>query len=158
MFRAATQRSRDGAVRLRVRAILAPLRETPALVAVPCGVIGTILLFAAVVLPTAPPPQVSYTSHTAPGLYACAACGSVLFDSDDKFRSTTRWPSFRRAVDGAVATRPDHSFGLDRVEALCARCGAHLGHVFADGRLAGDDHPEADRRFCLLSSSLRFLP
>jgi peptide-methionine (R)-S-oxide reductase len=142
-------------VRLRV---YASLGDKTAVVAAASGVLGSILLFAVVVFPTAPAAEVSYTSHFAHGRYACSTCGEVLFSSDDKFKSTTRWPSFRRALGGAVATRPDHAFGLDRVEALCARCGAHLGHVFPDGRLAGDDHPDAGDRYCVLSSSLRFLP
>jgi peptide-methionine (R)-S-oxide reductase len=100
----------------------------------------------------------SFKDHFARGVYACAACAAPLFRSDDKFASTTRWPAYRDAVPGAVATRADSSEGLDRVEVLCASCGAHLGHVFPDGRLAGDTHPQADLRYCVLSSSLEFSP
>jgi peptide-methionine (R)-S-oxide reductase len=115
-------------------------------------------LFVWLVAATAGPPEKSYASVFDPGVYACAACGEPLFRSEDKFHSTTRWPSFRLAIPGAVETRPDRSYGLDRTEVLCARCGSHLGHVFPDGRLAGDSSPVADLRYCLLSSSLDFRP
>ena len=115
-------------------------------------------LFGAILSESAPAFEVSYAKTTAPGVYRCAACGATLFRSDDKFLSTTRWPSFRAAVPGAVVTRPDASYGLDRVEAVCARCGAHLGHVFPDGALAGDASPEAGLRYCVLSASLAFSP
>ena len=134
------------------------LGDNTAVAAGLAGVLGAALLFGALALATVPGERASYATHFEPGVYACASCDAVLFTSADKFRSTTRWPSFRRAVAGAVATRPDLSYGLSRVEALCARCGAHLGHVFPDGRLAGDDHPEADERFCVLSSALDFQP
>ena len=130
----------------------------PTAVATLVAAIASGLLFGAVIAESSPAFATSYASHFEPGTYACARCGGALFSSRDKFRSTTRWPSFRRAVAESVATRADRSYGLDRVEALCARCGAHLGHVFPDGRLAGDDHPEARDRYCILSSSLRFVP
>ena len=123
------------ALRLRVSASLS---ETPPSIAgLLAGILCSALLFGAVIAESSPAFAPSYTSHFEPGAYACSSCGAALFRSADKFRSTTRWPSVRRAVDGAVATRPDRSYGLDRVEALCARCGAHLGHLFPDGRLAG---------------------
>ena len=103
-------------------------------------------------------PEHSYAKYDATGTYVCAQCGRQLFESSAKFASTTRWPSFRAAVDAAVATRPDHSYGLDRTEVVCAQCGLHLGHVFPDGRLTGDTSPDAGTRFCILSSSLAFRP
>lgn len=126
--------------------------------AIAAGVLCSGLLFGAILSESAPAFEVSYTKHFEPGTYACARCGAALFRSADKFASTTRWPSFRQAVDGAVRTRPDSSYGLERTEILCARCGAHLGHVFPDGRLAGDTSPEACDRYCVLSSTLRFVP
>ena len=102
------------------------------------------------------PPETSYARHFESGVYVCAACRTPLFPSDAKFASTTRWPSFRRAIPDAVRTRPDRAYGLERTEALCARCGAHLGHLFEDGALAGDTDASAHWRYCILSASLDF--
>ncbi len=86
------------------------------------------------------------------GVYACVVCGLPLFSSEHKFDSGTGWPSFFREVDPAhVARKVDRSHGMERVEINCARCGAHLGHVFEDGpRPTGERH-------CLNSASMRFL-
>jgi peptide methionine sulfoxide reductase msrA/msrB len=85
------------------------------------------------------------------GLYACVVCGLPLFSSAHKFNSGTGWPSFYREFDPAhVARRRDASHGMIRTEILCARCGAHLGHVFDDGP------PPSGERHCLNSAALRF--
>lgn len=69
-----------------------------------------------------------------PGRYACAACGTPLFDSATKFESGTGWPSFTEPVaDGVVGYHLDTSHGMQRIEALCNVCDGHLGHVFPDG-------------------------
>jgi peptide methionine sulfoxide reductase msrA/msrB len=85
------------------------------------------------------------------GVYCCVVCGLPLFSSEHKFHSGTGWPSFYREFDPAHVTRKtDKSHGMIRVEINCARCGAHLGHVFEDGpRPTGERH-------CLNSASLKF--
>jgi len=86
------------------------------------------------------------------GVYACVVCGLPLFSSEHKFDSGTGWPSFFREVDPAhVARVVDRTHGMERVEINCARCGAHLGHVFEDGPRPTNE------RHCLNSASLKFL-
>lgn len=91
--------------------------------------------------------------HKADGIYTCAGCGLALFDSKDKFKSGTGWPSYTRPIaKGRVEDVPDHSWGMVRVENVCARCKGHLGHVFEDG-------PEpTGKRFCINSASMDFVP
>lgn len=85
------------------------------------------------------------------GFYVCVVCGLPLFSSAHKFTSGTGWPSFYQEFDPAhVTRRPDTSLGMTRTEIDCARCGAHLGHVFDDG-----PKPTGERH-CLNSASLTF--
>ena len=95
----------------------------------------------------------AYHAEKKLGTYQCVCCGADLFSSKDKFDSGTGWPSFTRpVVEGAVASAPDHAHGMMRVEVLCARCDAHLGHVFDDGpRPTG-------QRFCMNSTALSLVP
>ena len=85
------------------------------------------------------------------GVFVCAACGNELFASDTKFESGTGWPSFWAAASrDSLETAPDHSSDRERTEVMCARCGGHLGHVFADG-------PDpTGMRYCINSVSLEF--
>ena len=83
------------------------------------------------------------------GTYHCVVCDQPLFSSDTKFESGSGWPSFFEAIDPTkVTVKEDRSHGMVRTEALCANCGAHLGHVFPDG-----PKPTGDR-FCMNSASL----
>lgn len=97
-----------------------------------------------------------YTDFWEVGAYHCAQCGHPLFESETKFKSGTQWPSFRKVMPGATATQSDHSLGMERTELLCANCRQHLGHVFDDGKSSGDTHPEAGKRYCILSDALDF--
>jgi len=83
------------------------------------------------------------------GMYRCVCCGNELFDSSTKFDSGTGWPSFTAPLDPSrVRLEVDRSHGMTRTEVLCARCGAHLGHVFDDGP------GPSGQRFCMNSCSL----
>lgn len=95
----------------------------------------------------------AYVNTKDPGVYRCIVCHAELFRSDTKYDSGSGWPSFWEPISpDRVTLREDRSHGMVRTEAVCARCGSHLGHVFPDG-----PQPTGER-YCMNSASLQLQP
>ena len=95
----------------------------------------------------------SLLNNKADGEYTCVACGAKLFDSSAKFDSKSGWPSFDKAVPGAIKLLPDNTHGMNRTEVVCANCGGHLGHLFDDG-----PQETTGKRYCVNSVCMNFTP
>jgi peptide-methionine (R)-S-oxide reductase len=101
---------------------------------------------------TEPPGSGKYLHNKKKGMYVCAVCDNVLFESDTKYDSGTGWPSFWDSADRqAIKKVEDTGMGMVRTEVLCAKCGSHLGHVFDDG-----PREKTGLRYCINSLALDF--
>lgn len=102
---------------------------------------------------TEPPFSGKYVESKEDGTYVCAACGTELFSSKNKFDSGCGWPSFDDAIkSGNIKIQPDYSHGMVRDEVLCSTCGSHLGHVFDDGPIE-----TTGKRYCINSIALNLV-
>ena len=101
---------------------------------------------------TEPPFSSALLDEHRKGTFDCAGCALALFSSTAKFDSGTGWPSFWQVLPNAVQVSADDSYGEERSEVHCRRCGGHLGHVFADGP------PPTGLRYCMDGLALNFVP
>ena len=102
---------------------------------------------------TEPPFSGEYNDFYEDGIFVCRACNSALYKSNSKFDSGCGWPSFDDEIDGAITRHEDRSLGRIRTEICCAKCKAHLGHVFV-----GEKMTNKNTRHCVNSLSIKFIP
>lgn len=103
---------------------------------------------------TEPPYSGEYLENDKSGIYRCVVCGAMLFSTKDQYKSRSGWPSFSGLVDAdSVKLSEDLSHNMVRTEVSCAKCGAHLGHLFDDGPASADG-----THYCVNSLSLKFDP
>ncbi len=100
---------------------------------------------------TEPPFSSPLLNEKSPGTYQCAGCELPVFSSKTKYDSGEGWPSFWAPLPNAVLTQADNSFGMQRTEVHCRRCGSHLGHLFHDGP------PPTGLRYCIDGLALKFV-
>ena len=93
-----------------------------------------------------------YNNHFDNGTYVCKGCNALLYKSENKFDSSCGWPSYDKAITGALDYIKDDSHGMIRTEIVCSNCGCHQGHVFDDGPTS------TGRRYCVNSASIIFQP
>lgn len=99
---------------------------------------------------TEPPFTGKYTYCKDDGIYRCVCCGNELFSSETKYDSGSGWPSFYQPIhESSLKYEKDDSYGMNRIEVMCSKCDAHLGHVFDDGP------KPTGSRFCINSVSLK---
>ncbi len=102
---------------------------------------------------TEPPFTGKYYNCKEKGMYRCICCGNVLFSSENKYDSGSGWPSFYDIVSKEnIKTETDQSYGMVRIEVMCSKCNAHLGHIFPDGP------KPTGLRYCINSTSLKLDP
>ena len=93
-----------------------------------------------------------YNDYHEKGVFSCKVCGALLFNSENKFDSSSGWPSFDRvSSENNIEEHEDNSLSIKRTEVLCKKCGSHLGHVFDDG-----PKETTGKRYCINSISLDF--
>ncbi len=106
---------------------------------------------------TEPPFSGKYTNNKESGMYDCVVCGTHLFSSDSKFDTKlaglSGWPSFDAAIEGSVQFEVDQSMGMTRTEAICSKCGSHLGHKFEEKL-----ETKTGEHYCVNSLALNFVP
>ena len=92
----------------------------------------------------------AYCTAYEPGKYTCICCGTLLFDANEQFKSSSGWPSFTQpSKENVIKYENDYAYGMHRIEVMCNTCDSHLGHIFPDGP------PPSGLRYCINSESIK---